>query len=634
MSDFVAKQSTAITVVAGPFRDVTNVATKLTALTITPSDVQIRKEGSGSFGAKSEASNASHLGDGYYLISFNTTDINTKGTLFAEIDMTGAFPVDFTIEVVDADEWERRYGTGASTQDILTAIQKLHSYPIHEDTVDTVTANDQFIMNTGSAINDIYIGMLCVLIDSGNSDNIMAGIISDYIGADNEIFLHTQSEPFTLAPGDTVRIYYPTAANLAKWLDVIPAELTSTLVQSQANQFGSTAQTSLNTLGTQIRGSDNDNLKNLSDQLDAFSVGTTPLLLQNTTIATLASQTSFAITSGSDDNDAYQYAIAIFTDQSTPAQKSFIPVASYSGATKTVTLTAAPKFTIAVGDTIDIVASTVNISQLTDIENDVDTIKNLSTSTNSKVLNLPEDGSFATIAASVANTEQGVDEIRPKMGTFVSLGSGANLSANLQDLAGSLIDPGIGGGPHTVVLTFLDSDTNDPIENLAVRMKASAADDLRGVTDENGQVTFYCQDATYTITARIANYTLDDMPITLAVSGDATPTAYTMTAVTVTPSEVGQTTLYLVCLDETNQPETDVTFTLRFKSPPAGESGFAYDRKPRTATSDVNGLVQFTGEVPGASYSISRTDDPVPFGFVVDANAGSSWEIPSFSGRD
>ena len=83
-----------------------------------------------------------------------------------------------------------------------------------------------------------------------------------------------------------------------------------------------------------------------------------PGLLQRTTIATLASQTSFTLTAGSADDDAYNTAIIVITDSVTAEQKAVGWVDDYTGATKTITLTTDPGiFTMAVGDIVDIIAT-------------------------------------------------------------------------------------------------------------------------------------------------------------------------------------------------------------------------------------------------------------------------------------
>lgn len=85
-------------------------------------------------------------------------------------------------------------------------------------------------------------------------------------------------------------------------------------------------------------------------------------LLVSTTIATLASQTSFTLTAGSADNDAYNRQLVVITDAATSTQKARGIVSDYVGSTKTVTLVGAPAFTIAAGDSISIVAIGSDVS--------------------------------------------------------------------------------------------------------------------------------------------------------------------------------------------------------------------------------------------------------------------------------
>jgi hypothetical protein len=79
------------------------------------------------------------------------------------------------------------------------------------------------------------------------------------------------------------------------------------------------------------------------------------LALNRTTIATLASQTSFTLTAGSADNSAYKDCIAVFQDASTATQKAIGIIGAYVGASKTVTLRADPGiFTMAPTDIVTI----------------------------------------------------------------------------------------------------------------------------------------------------------------------------------------------------------------------------------------------------------------------------------------
>lgn len=93
--------------------------------------------------------------------------------------------------------------------------------------------------------------------------------------------------------------------------------------------------------------------------------GDTATLMLSTTIATVTSQTVLILTAGTAENDAYKDMLVIVTDQVTATQKSRAMVASYVGSTKTLTLTSACTFTVAVGDTIDIVAVSGRTTEFT-----------------------------------------------------------------------------------------------------------------------------------------------------------------------------------------------------------------------------------------------------------------------------
>jgi hypothetical protein len=76
--------------------------------------------------------------------------------------------------------------------------------------------------------------------------------------------------------------------------------------------------------------------------------------LFNTTIATLASQTSFTLTAGPAEDDALNGRELIIHDVASGVQFSSAIVLDYTGSTKTVTLAAAPTFTIATTDNVSV----------------------------------------------------------------------------------------------------------------------------------------------------------------------------------------------------------------------------------------------------------------------------------------
>lgn len=74
----------------------------------------------------------------------------------------------------------------------------------------------------------------------------------------------------------------------------------------------------------------------------------------DTTIATLATQTSFTLTAGPAEDNALVGMWVLLHDAASAVQMAWAVVSAYTGSTKTVTLAAAPTFTIAAGDNVSI----------------------------------------------------------------------------------------------------------------------------------------------------------------------------------------------------------------------------------------------------------------------------------------
>lgn len=108
-----------------------------------------------------------------------------------------------------------------------------------------------------------------------------------------------------------------------------------------------------------------DSLEAIRDRGDASWTGSGSasdrFLLQETTIATLASQTSFTLTAGSTDDDAYNNCTIVIEDADTAAQKAVGVISDYTGSTKTVTLAADPGvFTMIATDNVYILAQNID----------------------------------------------------------------------------------------------------------------------------------------------------------------------------------------------------------------------------------------------------------------------------------
>jgi len=87
------KQSTASTLLLGPFLDETDGRTAETALTISQADVRLWKEGGTTAAQKNESTSATHRENGYYTCPLDATDTNTLGTLVVFVNESGALPI-------------------------------------------------------------------------------------------------------------------------------------------------------------------------------------------------------------------------------------------------------------------------------------------------------------------------------------------------------------------------------------------------------------------------------------------------------------------------------------------------------------------------------------------------------------
>ncbi len=100
------KQSTATTLLAGPFLDESDGKTAETALTISQSDCLLWKEGGTTLAQKNESTSATHRSNGLYTVPVNSTDTNTLGILTLSIHESGALPIRQDYLVVPANVYD------------------------------------------------------------------------------------------------------------------------------------------------------------------------------------------------------------------------------------------------------------------------------------------------------------------------------------------------------------------------------------------------------------------------------------------------------------------------------------------------------------------------------------------------
>jgi cytochrome c556 len=118
---FFLKQSTAVTLMVGPFLDSTDGVTAESALTITQADVRLSKNGA-AFAQKTEVTSLTHDENGYYTCLIDATDTGTLGRLVLAVSESGALPVWHEFLVVPANVWDSLVGNTDKLQaDIVQA---------------------------------------------------------------------------------------------------------------------------------------------------------------------------------------------------------------------------------------------------------------------------------------------------------------------------------------------------------------------------------------------------------------------------------------------------------------------------------------------------------------------------------
>ena len=79
-------------IVIGPFLDDTDGKTAETGLSIANTDIKLVKHG-GTSTTNKNSGGATHIANGYYYCTLNSTDTNTIGRLQVLVNMSGALPV-------------------------------------------------------------------------------------------------------------------------------------------------------------------------------------------------------------------------------------------------------------------------------------------------------------------------------------------------------------------------------------------------------------------------------------------------------------------------------------------------------------------------------------------------------------
>jgi len=124
-------------------------------------------------------------------------------------------------------------------------------------------------------------------------------------------------------------------------------------------------------------------------------------------------------------------------------------------------------------------------------------------------------------------------------------------------------------------------------------------------TDASGVAVLALDNGTYSIVVTASGY--QGNTASLVVSGTTSQT-YQLTAITITPSPSGGVTGYLYTTDTTGTViQSGVVVSIQMTRTASGATGEAVSPVIKTVTSDSNGLAQFVGLTPLATYRLSTS---------------------------
>ena len=256
----VLKQSTAVTLLIGPFLDDGDGKTAEDALTISQADVRLSKNG-GNMAQKGDATSCTHDELGYYTCPLSTTDTGTLGILKVMVHESGALPV-----------WHEYTVVPAAVYDSLVLGTDYLPVDVAEISSDSTAANNAelFFDGTGYAGGSTKLQVDTTLIEGSDATNqIRDSVVDDATKIDasalNTLSSHDPGATLgTADPGDamTLTAAYDaakTAAQAGDEMDLIDAPNATAVAAIQAGLSTLTAQQvweygtrSLSTFGTLV----------------------------------------------------------------------------------------------------------------------------------------------------------------------------------------------------------------------------------------------------------------------------------------------------------------------------------------------------------------------------------------------
>ncbi len=161
-----------------------------------------------------------------------------------------------------------------------------------------------------------------------------------------------------------------------------------------------------------------------------------------------------------------------------------------------------------------------------------------------------------------------------------------------------------GSGAYTITLTVNDGAT--ALENATIRL-TEGVNTFTGTTNASGIAAFSLDAATYSVAITKDGYSFT--PTTLVVTATA-PQTYSMTAVTITPSDPAQTTGYVTIYTGAHVVVAGAVVEIQILKLANGTTGSGINDPLISGTTNGSGYVEFVGLPRGATYQVRVDGGP------------------------
>lgn len=363
------KQSTAVTVKAGPLVDETDGYTAETALTITQADIQLSKNG-GSLAQTNNSAGATHDSGGVYDVPLDTTDTGTLGILTLVIHESGARPFRQDFIVIPAVVYDSLVsGSDYLQVDAVQVEGSDATDQIRDAVVDDATRIDASALNTAStAIGSDGAG----LTEAGGTGDQFTAVpwnsawdteveseCTDAMTAIGLDHLLSASVAGTDITDDSIIAKLVSSSATADWDDY---DNQTDSMQALRDWIGDGSNlTEAGGTGdhlTAIAWNAAWDAEVQSEVADALAANNDFYLLK-TTVSSVDSATVFVLSDGVATDDYYNDKRIVVIDADDTSVRWSGNVSDYVGSTKTLTVDATPGFTVAASDVVFVLPDVV-----------------------------------------------------------------------------------------------------------------------------------------------------------------------------------------------------------------------------------------------------------------------------------